>query len=104
MVNIRTWARRPWEGWSVLVSPATAFRMTFRSKLTLQVQRTPAPTPRVSKPRNGGAVAFTPAVGSRRRACKVAERRHLTGEVLRSALGEAEQELSELLDGGVDVG
>jgi hypothetical protein len=34
----------------------------------------------------------------------VAERRHLTGEVLRSALGEAEQELSELLDGGVDVG
>ena len=35
---------------------------------------------------------------------QVAERRHLTGEVLRSALGEAEQELSELLDGGVDVG
>jgi hypothetical protein len=26
---------------------------------------------------------------------------HLTGEVLRSALGEAEQELSELLDCGV---
>ena len=65
--------------------------MTFRSKLTLEVQRTPAPTPRVSKRRNGGAVAFTSesdlAAGLAHRG-QVAERRLLTGEVLRSALGE----------------
>jgi hypothetical protein len=81
------------------------FRMTFRSKLTLQVQRTPAPTPGSA---NGGIAVRSRllqqsdlAPGLARRG-QVAERRHLTGEVLRSALGEAE--LSELLDGGADVG
>ena len=63
----RTWAQGPRKVVGAL-RPAAAHSATFRSKLTLQVQGTPAPTPWVSKQWNGGAVAFTPAVGSRRRA------------------------------------